>query len=767
MKIADIRHDHNQAGALNAMIPLWGFVDRHSFITKSGHVGSVIALKGFDYESADDRQREHVANRFKTAMRGLDDSTRVYQYLFKSPVPDVQPSRASHPVVDATLDRHAKHLNARRSNRYAYDVYLVILRPVARPSTSFWNTVRTMFTGSSQRQATAHEIAQAAGRLAHTVESVMSLLDDVLSPVRLTATAAYQVFRRLVNYAPVKQAQPLLRTVHLDYLLSDSSVECYGDHLRVDGYTVKVLTQKEPPAHTFPLMLDRLYQIPCAFVACLEWQTIHTSDIRKRLKSAKRHFYMTRTGIVQDALRSDGALDSDRLVDESKDALAAQIGAAQIDLESGTRFGDCTLSLCVYDRQPEVAERATADVVKTLALHGGQMFEEGYNLLNAWLAMIPGNTAYNVRNVVLTDHNLADLSFLFTLSAGEPRNAHLNRESLITLDTRQHTRFHVNLHYNDVGHTFVMGMPGSGKSFLMNALLMHAQKYEPSTVVFDLGHSYRQLATALGGSYLQLGLFESQINPFAFDPTPEHLHFVHGFVKVLLADTAMTAQDDRELYMAILDLYRIEAKHLHRLSTLTKLVPKTVADRLEQWVDGGRYGRMFDNLHDTLTVDRFQVFEFEKMREFPDILEPLLFYILHRVHDRIGDGLTICAMDEAWRFVQHPALASYVQEALKTWRKHNACMWLASQAADDFTGAGLLRTVVESCPTKLLLANPSFDRDQYRVLFGLNDQELDHVASLSPRRELLFSQPGRSKVLALDVDTESAVLFGARETVGA
>ena len=37
-------------------------------------------------------------------------------------------------------------------------------------------------------------------------------------------------------------------------------------------------------------------------------------------------------------------------------------------------------------------------------------------------------------------------------------------------------------------------------------------------------------------------------------------------------------------------------------------------------------------------------------------------------------------------------------------------MILATQAVDDFASADLLRTVVESCPTKLLLANPALDR---------------------------------------------------------
>ena len=85
-------------------------------------------------------------------------------------------------------------------------------------------------------------------------------------------------------------------------------------------------------------------------------------------------------------------------------------------------------------------------------------------------------------------------------------------------------------------------------------------------------------------------------------------------------------------------------------------------------------------------------------------------------------------MDEAWRLIQHPTLRAYVQEALKTWRKRNAAMLLATQSIDDFASADLLRTVVESCPTRLLLANPSMDRRQYAELFQMNEMELDLLA---------------------------------------
>ena len=80
------------------------------------------------------------------------------------------------------------------------------------------------------------------------------------------------------------------------------------------------------------------------------------------------------------------------------------------------------------------------------------------------------------------------------------------------------------------------------------------------------------------------------------------------------------------------------------------------------------------------------------MRAYPALLEPLLFYVLHRVTARVQDPaeaatLKLCVLDEAWRFIQHPTLRAYVHEGLKTWRKRNAAMILATQTIDDFASA--------------------------------------------------------------------------------
>jgi type IV secretion system protein VirB4 len=86
---------------------------------------------------------------------------------------------------------------------------------------------------------------------------------------------------------------------------------------------------------------------------------------------------------------------------------------------------------------------------------------------------------------------------------------------------------------------------------------------------------------------------------------------------------------------------------------------------------------------------------------------------------------------------------------------------LATQSSEDLQRSELLRVAIESCPTRCFLANPQIDRAVYQELFHLNETEVDRIASLIPRQQLLLKQPRVAKVLNLHVDAESAALFGA------
>jgi len=779
-RLSQVTREFQDAGAMNTLISLYGFVDDGVFLTKSGDLGVVLAIAGVDYECLDTEQREAVTRRFEVALRLWDERTRLYQYVLKRngagwPVP-------SHPnsAVEHLLRQRHAFLAARAADLYEVTLYLVVIVE-AGPHLDAWSsrlrqTVQSPATALRDWLSTGQtamrldeDIEQRRQQLRHRVEAFVLQLQDTIRPRLLGKSDAFTFFRRLLNYDPARADDTGLREdTFLDYDVCDATLECHRTHLRLDDAYVRVLTLKEPPSQTFPHLFQALYEIPSNLILVSEWQREAQGAVRREIHAKRRHFHNAKTSLTS-YLSDTPAAPGELLVDDSAEALVRDLGACLTELTlQGRYFGQYSMTVVLYDRDPAALERSVAACLKAFASHDAQVTDERYNLLNAWLAVVPGNRAYNVRSMHLLNTNYADLSLLFSQDAGADRNPHLNREALAILETTQATPYALNLHVNDVGHTLVLGATGSGKSFLLNFLIAHLQRYSPHTLIFDLGGSYDALTSYFGGRALRISLDRSEftINPFCLPPTPANLQFLFLFVKVLIQTSGpyvMTRGDDQALYEQIETLYALDADQ-RRLFTLANILPRPLAQQLQPWVQGGQYAGVFDHVEDTLTWAPFQYVDFEGLEGVPLILEPLLFYLLHRATATVMDStlantLKVFVLDEAWRFLRDPTIRAYVTEALKTWRKKNACVLLATQSSEDLERSELLRVAIESCPTKCFLANPSIDRAVYRSLFYLNETEAEAIATLVPRQQVLLKQPGVAKVLNVQVDAETAALF--------
>jgi type IV secretion system protein VirB4 len=445
------------------------------------------------------------------------------------------------------------------------------------------------------------------------------------------------------------------------------------------------------------------------------------------------------------------------------------LGEALKELEiKGNYFGTYSLTIVVYDEDLAKAESACADFYKAFCVHDAQLYEEKYNLFNAYLATVPGNYAFNLRSMLILNTNYADYSLLFTLHSGHEINSHLKQEYLAVLETNHRTPYYLNLHCKDTAHTVILGRTGSGKSFMLNFLITNLQKYDPYTFIFDLGGSFESLTRLFEGTYVKVGPHAPafKINPFCLPKTKANLDFLALFVQVLADNHGgerLSLEEEQELYQQIESLYCVDPE-LRTLGVLANTLPRSLSLKVQKWTRGGQFGFLFDNAEDTVSFSRFQCFDFQGMEQYPQILEPLLFYILHRANQAITNReithiFKAFFIDEAWTFFRNPRIKSYIVEALKTWRKQNAAMILSTQSLDELRKSDIVDVIIETCATKIFLANPDMDRELYKNQFHLNETEINLIASLIPKRQFLIKNHEIAKVANLEVDAKSYWLY--------
>jgi len=781
-KIERITKEWQEAGSLQAHINLYGFWDEHAFLTKSGDLGVAFRIGGIDYERLDRATRDYAVKRLEAAFRTLNEKTRLYQILFKRDSPAIPSASYDNPLVRAAVEQRAKFLESQADRLFSIEIFWVLMvesshaktgllhamsQLQTNPSGSF-RELRSLFASGGQRTLFREQIEHDRFVLERKIQSLIGQLSDLTTVELLGAEKAFRLERRLVNFCPSKiQNARLYAPTCLDWQLCDSEVEAHRGYLRLDDYYARILTLKELPSETRPLLLQGLLDIPANFHVITEWHPVDNSRTRKEIAKRRRHYHNSKTSFLSNLQDRQSAGPRDELIDDSKEAAVAELGEAltAIGME-GKSFGEFTLTAVVYDPDRAKMEQAIAELQKLFTTHDALLYEERYNLLNAFFATIPGNRQFNLRKQWATNSNYADLSFLFTVDAGDVRNSHLEREYLAVLETAHGTPYFLNLHSGDVAHTLLLGVTGSGKSFTLNFLVHSLQKYAPLTFIFDLGGSYETLTRGFGGTYLNVGLKNPgfTINPFCLEPTHENLNFLYLFMRVLIEANGryeLTPEDERALFAAVERTYTLP-RELRTLSNFASILGP-LGERLHRWTNSaasqaGQFGYLFDNVEDTLTFSRFQTFNFDGWADYPDVLEPLLFYVLHRASSEIErpeNAATFKAfvIDEAWMFLKNRTIRDWITRAEKTWRKKNAAMILATQSVAELMSSEMLHVVNESCPTKIFLANPSIDRKLYAEIFQLNDTQLELLVGLQSKRDLLLIQPGVTKKLQLEVDS--------------
>ena len=774
MRVAEERRAYEAAGSLAEELPYWGWLeDGRTCLTRAGELVAAGRIRPAAVDGRTPEQIDRVLGLWQRLMSGLGSDTRLQFHMLRRPSLAEGPDDRGFDIASLSGRKRSAFLAGRVQRLEAFVVWSHDpgLRPAGGGSgpgiLSRLARIRKR-RGKTAATYLASEINAAAGRFRAMIDAGRSLVAEHTPVEMLGAVEASRLLSELVN-RPGTFWDGATGS-GMNWRLAVSELEAERSHLRLDGEPLILYSLLSPPGQAHANLLRDLYCLDAVTTVSLEWRPWAVEAARRRIRSAQRHYFSRRYSMMAHAQDAQGTAAA--MVDSAAAAESDRLGAALVELEAdGVAYGEASLTVALHG-ELEGIERLDGDVRRLFAAHDAKAIREGYGQLPAWFARLPAQPRKRqVRKVFVSAGLAACLAPVFGPPRGKRRSRHLDREPLAVFETPWRTAYRYDLFAGDVGHTLILGATGSGKSFTLNFLLVEALKYDPRILILDLGGSYRWLTRFLGGRYLELAPGEAEptlrLTPLALPATTRTFQFLTGWVLRLLKLGGYEADgaDTSEIRARIEDLYALGVER-RTLSVLSGSLPSAMWPALSRWTEGGAWGAFFDNPPSGANDIEFrdwQVIDLAGAAEHADLCEAALSYLLERMRLEIEDPaetarLKLMVVDEAWRYMQDPAVLNYLAEAAKTWRKKNAALVLATQSAVDVTGTPGASALLESIPTKLFLANAELP-DEAGALFRLNESEVARIRALTPKRELYLRRPNEAAVLRLEVDPESYWLY--------
>ena len=612
-------------------------------------------------------------------------------------------------------------------------------------------------------------IEGAAGRFRQLVEASRALVDD-LTPVRVLDAAEASLFLNELTNRPGSFWDGATGS-GMNWRLAVSELEAERRNLRLDGEPVILYSLLSPPGAARANLLQALYRLDATMTVTLEWRPQRLDAARRKIRGAQRHYFSKRYSMAAHVQETEGSAAA--MVDSAAAAESDRLGDALVELETdGIAYGDFALTVAIHGPL-SVTERLDGDIRRIFTSHDAKVIREGYGQLPAWFSRMPAQPRRRqCRSVFVSAGAVASMAPIFGPPVGTPRSGHLRKAALAVLETQWRTPYYYDLFKGDVGHTLVLGATGAGKILRAqlppgsSAAIRSACSHSRSRRLLPLADavSRRRLHGAIPGR-------ERGRRAFACGPSRSRrgertFAFLTGWISRLLriGGWTLSGEDPSEIRARVEDLYAF-APERRTLGVLVRSLPSKMWPALGRWHGDGAWGRYFDNPADgdDLNFADWQVIDMAGAAEHEDLCEAALFYLLERLRLALENPdetarVKLMVVDEAWRYLQDPAVLSYLAEAAKTWRKKNAALVIATQSAVDVTGTAGAEALLESMPTKLFLANPELP-EKAADTFRLNPSEVNTIRGLIPKRELYLRRTDAAGILRLEVDPASYWLY--------
>ncbi|WP_226636473.1 conjugal transfer protein TrbE [Novosphingobium profundi] len=561
--------------------------------------------------------------------------------------------------------------------------------------------------------------------------------------------------------------------MYLDAVLVDTPL-VGGLEPQLGGRHLRTLSVLGYPNVSRPALLDALNGLDFPYRWVTRFIAMDKDEATRALTRLRRQWFNKRKSIgamLREVLYNTPSQlldsDADNKVLDADLALQA-LGGDHV------AFGYMTTTITLTASKSETVDERMRQIERVLGGLGFTTVRERVNAVEAWLSSIPGHVYANVRQPLMHTLNLAHLMPLSAIWAGPARNTHLRASPLFYARTSGSTPFRLSTHVGDVGHMFVAGPTGAGKSVLLAFMMMQFRRYRDAQIyVFDKGLSARAMVLACGGRHQDLGAGEGPGHGLSFQPLrgiddPAARGWAAEWIAALLAqeNVSVTPEIKDQIWSALTSLSEAPAVERTLTGLCLLLQSSSLRMALSPYTIDGPYGALLDASDDALHFSDLHCFETDGLMGRSGAVEPVLNYLFHRLEERFDGRPTLLVLDEAWIFLDSPLFAARIREWLKVLRKRNVSVLFATQSLSDIANSPIAPAILESCPQRILLPNDRALEPGSREIyerFGLNARQIDLLARATPKRDYYLQSARGNRLFELGLGPLALALCGASD----
>jgi len=327
-----------------------------------------------------------------------------------------------------------------------------------------------------------------------------------------------------------------------------------------------------------------------------------------------------------------------------------------------------------------------------------------------------------------------------------------------------------------VGHTLILGPTGAGKSVLLSHMAHSALRYEGAQVyIFDKGYSQYVLTHAVGGKFYDIMGEDDSLSfcPLSHLDLLSEQKWASSWIEkiVSLQGIAMSPSIRGAIDMAIRDTSSSPSKTFSDF--YLNLQNDEIKEAIKPFVQikDGYMSSLLDAKEDGFDKGCFQTFEISNLMGLdPRLSTPVLLYLFHKIQNSLDGRPTYILIDEGWLIMLHETFMNYWIEFLRTIRKNNACVILATQSLSDIVNSPYVNFINESCMTKIFLPNPSAKEMDNRALyqaFGLNERQIEIIAdAVRKKHYYITARDVGHRLIDLGLNNLELVFYGAGTSPG-